>query len=221
MGAQPMARPNMESRWGPALTLFAMLVVVALLPMRLALLPQWVRFVLAAFALFPTIAVTITRGTRRSLAIERTAHLTFFVLVAVLTFVALAQLIYMMVRRSSELSGVTLLSSSLIVWVVNIGSNSIVYWQIDRGGPEARLRGDGVLPDWIFPQDDESNALIRPDWRPCFVDYFYLAYSTATAFSTTEVAPVTPRAKLLMMFESSISLVVIVLVGARAVNILA
>jgi hypothetical protein len=125
-----------------------------------------------------------------------------------------------MVRRSSELSGLTLLSSSIAVWLINIGTNSIVYWQLDRGGPEARLRGDAVRPDWLFPQDGASSEVIPPDWRPNFVDYFYLAYSTATAFSATEVAPLTSRAKLLMILESSISLVVIVLVGARAINIL-
>ena len=57
-------------------------------------------------------------------------------------------------------------------------------------------------------------------WHPAFVDYLYLSYSTATAFSTTEVAPLTPRAKLMMMLQSMISLVTIVLVASRAINIL-
>lgn len=211
---------NYESRWPPALTLSAMLVVLALLPMRLTLMPAWPRLALAAVALLPMAAVAVTSGSHRSLVVERMAHFAFYALVAVLTLLALAQLSYMMVRRSSELSAITLLSSSVALWIVNIVYHSILYWQLDRGGPEARLRGVAARPDWLFPQYDSSTVLVRPDWRPSFLDYFYLAYSTATAFSTTEVAPLTSRAKLLMMFESGISLTVIVLVGARAINIL-
>lgn len=215
-----MARRNFESRWQPASALFAIVIVVTLLPMRLTLMPEWPRFALTAVALLPLIAVAVTGGSHRSLVLERSAHFAFYALLAVLTFLAVAQLIHMMVRRSSGLSGVTLLSSSIAVWLVNVINHSILYWQLDRGGPEARLRGVAARPDWLFPQDDASTALVRPRWRPAFVDYLYLAYSTATAFSTTEVAPLTSRAKLLMMLESSISLMVIVLVGARAINIL-
>jgi len=215
-----MERQNYDSRWPPALVLFAMLAVVALLPMRLTLMPQLSRFALAAVALLPTVAVAVTSGSHRSLVIERMAHFAFYALVTLLTLFAVAQLIYMMVRRSSELSGLTLLLSSIAVWLVIIGINSILYWQLDRGGPEARLRGLAVHPDWLFPQDNASAVLVRANWRPNFVDYFYLAYSTATSFSTNEVVPLTSRAKLLMMLESIISLMVIVLVGARAINIL-
>lgn len=209
-----------ESRWPPALALLASVIAIALLPMRLALVPEWARFVLAAVALFPIIAVVLTRGSERSLLIERSAHFAFCALLAALTFLGLAQLIHVMISRSSSLSGITLLSSSIAVWLINVVNHSILYWQLDRGGPEARLRGRAARPDWLFPQDDASTALVGPGWRPAFVDYLYLAFSTATAFSTTEVAPLTSRAKLLMMLESSIALMVIVLVGARAINIL-
>lgn len=214
-----MKRQDFEPRWPPMLALIAILVVVALLPMRLTLMPQWPRAALAAVALLPMIGVAATRGSERSLVIERLAHLAFYTLVTLLTFLALGQLIHAMVKRSSELSGLTLLSSSIAVWLMNVGNHSLIYWRLDRGGPEARLKGNVPRADWLFPQDAPS-VLIPRDWRPRFVDYFYLAYSTATAFSTTEVAPLTSRAKILMMLESSISLMVIVLVGARAINIL-
>jgi uncharacterized membrane protein len=96
----------------------------------------------------------------------------------------------------------------------------LLYWQIDRGGPEGRIDGAHDWPDWLFPQVGAPAGDVPGDWRPTFVDYLYLSYSTATAFSTTEVAPLTARAKLLMMLQSMISLTTIVLVASRAINIL-
>jgi hypothetical protein len=96
---------------------------------------------------------------------------------------------------------------------------SLLYWQIDRGGPEARANKASPRPDWLFPQEGTPRD-VPPGWRPTFVDYLFLGYSTATAFSTTDVMPLTSRAKLLMMLESTISLATIVTVMSRAINIL-
>ena len=74
--------------------------------------------------------------------------------------------------------------------------------------------------DWLFPQVGAGDAA-PPDWRPVFVDYLYLAFSTATAFSTTDAAPLTPRAKVLMMLEAAVSLTTMVVVASRAINVLA
>ena len=78
----------------------------------------------------------------------------------------------------------------------------------------------GVKGDWLFPQV-EAPDVAPPDWRPSFVDYLAFGDSTATAFSTAEVAPLTSSAKLLMMLESTISLVTVVVVVSRAIGILA
>ena len=95
----------------------------------------------------------------------------------------------------------------------------MLYWQLDRGGPGARENREQVRPDWQFPQTGcPDNA--PADWRPAFVDYLFLGYSTATAFSPTDALPLSSRAKLLMMLESTISLVTIVVVASRAINIL-
>jgi hypothetical protein len=100
---------------------------------------------------------------------------------------------------------------------MNVLTFSLLYWQIDRGGP-ASLVND-TKKDWLFPQEGvrENGAL---NWRATFVDYLYLAFSTATAFSSTDVLPLTSRAKMLMMLESAISLVTTVAVASRAINIL-
>jgi hypothetical protein len=106
-----------------------------------------------------------------------------------------------------------------VVWVSNVLIFSLLYWRIDRGGPEARANNAGTRPDWLFPQPGAPEDA-PPDWRPTFVDYLFLGFSTATAFSPTDALPLTSRAKMLMMLESTMSLGTIVVVAARAINIL-
>jgi hypothetical protein len=132
---------------------------------------------------------------------------------------ALKTLISAMVRRSSEVTGLHLLTSSIAVWATTVLLFSVAYWRIDRGGPEARANHANRKPDWLFPQENAGED-VPPDWRPTFVDYLFLAFCTATAFSPTDAQPLTARGKLLMMLESTISLVTIVVVASRAINIL-
>jgi hypothetical protein len=91
---------------------------------------------------------------------------------------------------------------------------SLLYWQLDRGGPTLRVSAAPHRPDWIFPADQASPEDLAPGWRPQFIHYLFLGFSTATAFSTTDALPLTGRAKLAMMTESSISLVTLVVVAA-------
>jgi hypothetical protein len=167
----------------------------------------------------PMAAVMLTRAKERLLPIERTITLFFCVAVGSGMIVDLALLIVEMVRRSGEISGIQLLTSSVALWVLNVLTFSLLYWQIDRGGPEARGNDASPRPDWLFPQEGAPRD-VRPGWGPTFVDYLFLGYSTATAFSTTDVMPLTSRAKMLMMLESTISLATIVAVMSRAINIL-
>jgi hypothetical protein len=108
---------------------------------------------------------------------------------------------------------------SLIFAMANVIIFSIAYWRIDRGGPEARENKVRVRPDWIFPQEGVPDDFQR-DWRPSFVDYLFIGFTTATAFSPTDALPLSRRAKLLMMAQSLISLVTIIAVAARAINTL-
>ena len=105
-----------------------------------------------------------------------------------------------------------------MVWASNVLLFSLAYWRIDRGGPEARLNQPGTKPpDWVFPQ--QENAALR-NKNLTFVDYLFLAYWTAIAFSPTDALPLSSRAKLLMMLESMVSLVTIIVVVARAISII-
>ncbi|HTC81214.1 MAG TPA: hypothetical protein VK848_06740, partial [Acidimicrobiia bacterium] len=88
-----------------------------------------------------------------------------------------------------------------------------------RGGPVARAHAHREHPDFLFPQM-QTPELAAPDWEPGFADYFYLSFTNATAFSPTDVLPLSRWAKLMMMLQSIVSLVTVALVIARAVNIL-
>ena len=180
---------------------------------------MWAPSVLGIALIVPMAAVMLSRAKERWLLIERTVTLIYCVVLGSAIVAGLALLIGEMVRRSGEISGVALLTSSVALWVLNVLTFSLLYWQIDRGGPETRANHASPRPDWLFPQEGAPRD-VPPDWRPTFVDYLFLGYSTATAFSTTDVMPLTSRAKMLMMLESTISLATIVAVMSRAINIL-
>ena len=167
----------------------------------------------------PMAVVGLTAAKARWLGIERIVTLLFFVFVGVGIVVNLASLIREMVHRSAGIDGLQLLSSSIAVWVVNVLVFSILYWEMDRGSPEARANTGGKKPDWLFPQEGAVGD-VPADWRPTFVDYLFLGFTTSAAFSPTDTLPLTSRAKILMMLQCTISLVTIVAVASRAINIL-
>ena len=112
----------------------------------------------------------------------------------------------------------TLLAAGGAIWLTNVIAFALWYWDLDRGGPVPRAHGVGA-PTFVFPEMTNSQY-VAADWYPKFFDYFHLSYVTATAFSPTDVSAIRPWAKSLMMVEEAISLVVGLLVIARAVNIL-
>ncbi len=119
-------------------------------------------------------------------------------------------------------TGRTLLLDAINIWATNVVIFALWFWTLDRGSPSSRGL---VLPDrrdFLFTQQQQAPD-INPtfaDWSPGFMDYVFLAYTNATAFSPADTFPLTVRAKLLMMAESFISLITIALVASRAVGIL-
>ena len=164
-------------------------------------------------------AVTLTKANTFWLLVERRMIMLFAAAYIVNTTAELADMIGIITLHPPETRQISLLSSSLVIWVTNVLTFSLVYWQIDAGGPYARESGTSAKPDWLFPQAAAPEAS-APDWRPTFLDYLFLGFNTATAFSPTDAAPLTRRAKMLMMLESAISLLTLVIVAARAVNVL-
>jgi hypothetical protein len=133
--------------------------------------------------------------------------------------VLLAYLLRDMARVHSGISGLTLLTTSIAIWTENILVFALAYWQIDRGGPTGRVKGFRGRADFTFPIGNPSDG-VPDDWRPVFADYLALAYNTSAAFSPTDVLPLTTRAKMMMTTQSIISLITVIAVGARAINIL-
>jgi hypothetical protein len=214
--AQPI---RVEPRWPVVLAILGVLFVLTLLPARVRLLPAWTPYALGIALLVPIAGVWLSGADARWLRVERTTTLVFSLLAEAVTFTTLMYLVVAMLNRPEEFSGRQLLTSSVGAWVTNVLVFALVDWQIDRGGPEARLNDAGMRPDWLFPQTG-APELAPPAWRPAFIDYLFLAFPTATAFSPTDALPLTTRAKLLIMAESSVSLVTIVTVAARAINLL-
>jgi len=208
-----------ERRLPVALTTFAVVLLLAFTPSRIRLFPDWVFYGCAIIVLLPMIIVGIVSDKRRWLRIERFVTLGFccFCFAGIIT--TLVILTRAILYHSAGVSGLQLLATSIAVWNANVLVFALFYWQIDRGGPEARLYDKGVKPDFHFPCQDFSGE-IPLNWKPTFIDYLFLGFSTSTAFSMTEAVPITHRAKLLIMLQSSVSLVTLVVVGARAINIL-
>ena len=111
-----------------------------------------------------------------------------------------------------------LLASGGAIWLTNVIAFGRWYWDLDRGGAAARARGAGQ-PAFVFPEMNNAQY-VKPGWYPKFFDYLHLSFTTATAFSPTDVSAIRSWAKLMMMGEETISLVVALLVVSRAVNIL-
>jgi hypothetical protein len=112
-----------------------------------------------------------------------------------------------------------LLACGGIIWLTNVIAFGLWYWDLDRGGAAARATGSTGRPAFLFPEMSNPEY-VDADWSPAFVDYLHLSFTTATAFSPTDVSPLKPWAKVMMMSEETISLVLGILVVARAVNIL-
>jgi hypothetical protein len=216
---EPAQTIRHESRWPPALAILFMLFLAAALPGHVTALPVWVSYLAALAVLVPMVAVALTKGNTLWLRIERAMIILLATVYVANTIAELADLIGAITLHPSGQNAFSLLSSSVAIWVANVLTFSLLYWQIDRGGPYARASNLSAKPDWVFPQPATPEDL-PPDWRPLFLDYLYLGYNTATAFSPTDALPLTHRAKMLMMIESTISLLTMVIILARAINVL-
>jgi hypothetical protein len=216
--AQAAART--EARWPVAVGIVCVFLLLAVLPERVRLLPVSVLWAPCAAVLAPLALASLARPRSFWQRVETVVTLLFVATAGVANLAFLFELLKDIIGRSGPVSGLALLSASIAVWCVNVLMFSLLYWQMDRGGPGGRASASRGRPDWSFPQESASEEDVPPDWRPSYPDYLFLSFSTATAFSTTEVPPFTTRAKMFMMAEATVSLMTLALVAARAVNIL-
>jgi uncharacterized membrane protein len=211
---------RIEPRWLPLVGILVVVALTVILQTRVHLLPSWVPYLIAALILIPMAAVQLTRGAAIWLRVERVTTIVFVVIVTPLTVTGLANIIHQIMAHATQMSGAELLESAIFAWITNVVAFSLLYWWLDRGGPERRILEQGIRPDWRFPQQDAPPEDVPEGWGPTYIDYLFLSFSTCTAFSTTETSPMTRRAKMLMMLEAAISLVTITAVAARAINVL-
>jgi hypothetical protein len=121
--------------------------------------------------------------------------------------------------QGGKVGGRPLILAGLVLWWTNVLLFGLWFWELDRGGPMARLIETGAKPDFLFPQMSQK-ALAPDGWLPGLIDYLYTSFTNATAFSPTDTLPLTPIAKVLMTVQSFAALTTVGLVLARAVNIL-
>lgn len=180
-------------------------------------LPWWIWLVLALPALL--LAVDLLLGLRgKGIARSRTAAIVLLALLASGNFAALVILVAGLVTASTaDLSGGELLLTGFAIYTTDLVVFGLIFWEVEAGGPTARL--DSAARDAVefrFPQDDDKNA----DWKPGVWDYLYVSLTNSIAFSPTDTMPLTLRAKALMGLESVIAAMTVLLVAARAVNVL-
>jgi hypothetical protein len=207
-----------ESRWPMAGAVLAAMVLTILLPDEMRLGPQWVLPLIEGALLVAVIAGDPGKINRRS----RWLRVLSIVLVSVLVLGALwatVQLIDDLIHGGAVTNSASeLLEAGTIVWVSNNIAFALLYWELDGGGAAARAHRLPSHYGFAFPQQ-LNPRIASPDWRPRFIDYLYLGFTNATAFSPTDAMPLAPWAKIAMAVQALVSLGILGLVIARAVNV--
>ena len=210
-----------ESRWPTVGALLAAVCLTALLPSSLRFGPVYLLPILELALLIALIAGDPGKIDQRDKWL-RWVSLTLMSVLILGALWATASLIHILVVGKDPIvnDAVKLLQAGAVVWVSNNVAFSLFYWDLDSGGSASRLHHAPQYPDLAFPQQ-LNPPVAPPGWRPLFIDYLYLGFTNATAFSPTDVMPLAAWAKVAMAVQSLISLSVLGLVIARAVNVLA
>ncbi|HEY0812107.1 MAG TPA: hypothetical protein VGE11_02400 [Pseudonocardia sp.] len=207
-----------ENRWTVATSIVVAIGLQVALPDRLTLINRWLLPGLELVLLVALIVAVPKRFNRES-RVLRAASLSLTGLLTLANGWSAVLLVLGLVNGIEGEDAGPLLSTGAAIWLTNVIAFALWYWQFDRGGPAARAQARRKLPDFVFVQM-QTPALADPEWEPAFVDYLYLSFTNATAFSPTDTLPLTRWAKLTMLAQSLVSLVTVALVIARAVNIL-
>ena len=209
-----------ESRWPMALAVLAAGGLRAVLPPELRNGDARWAFVLVVFALLAILVIGDPGRIDRDSTWLRAATGTLIGLISAVNASAAVRLVAGIISDAKFSNDADiLLASGGVIWLTNVIAFGLWYWDLDRGGAAARARGPGRQPAFVFPEMTNARY-VGADWYPKFIDYLHLSFTAATAFSPTDVSAIRSWAKLMMMAEEAISLVVAILVVSRAVNIL-
>lgn len=222
MTDEPRTDPDApEPRWPALIAVLAVAGLYAAIPGSLALGPRWLQLAIVGAMLVPTV-ITHHRGN----------HFINQVLGQLITAVMTVFMVWSLVLLVRALpthkeSPVALLRSAAALWATNVLVFALWYWRLDGGGPHGRAARRGYISgSFLFPQmtlaGKHRDGVAPPvaDWSPHFIDYLFLAFNTSTAFSPTDTPVLSRWAKVLTMIQSAIALATVVILAARAVNIL-
>jgi uncharacterized membrane protein len=152
---------------------------------------------------------------------HRLAHLLGLGLLALVTLAVIGS-VFLLISNSfgGQTPAPALLQDAALLWIINVVTFAVWYWSIDGGGPAQRHREEHVSEDFQFPQMNFEDKTTRV-WSPGFLDYLFLAFNTSTAFSPTDTAFLSQRAKVLMMVQALLSLLILAVLVGRAINTIA
>ena len=203
--------------WPAQLTVAVAVALNFALAERVTVGPTWLLPSVEGALLALLVFVAPARANRHSVGVRRFA-LAVIAVVSLTNVVSLARLVNFLIS-GGHAGGHALILSGAVLWATNVLLFSVWYWELDRGGPVTRFMESEALPDFQFPQM-ENPRFAPAQWRPGFLDYFYVSLTNATAFSPTDTMPLTQTAKAVMGLQSVTALLTVGLVVARAVNIL-
>ena len=205
--------------WAPQLVVLGAIALQLVLSDRITLGPYWLLPGVEALLLVGLAAVSPHPRVRHT-PTRRYIAMALIGLVSAVNVFSLIELTRFLLH-GGKVGGRPLIFSGVALWVTNVLLFGLWYWELDRGGPVERAQRSGAVPDFLFPQMADAARFTRPNWVPGLVDYLYVSFTNATAFSPTDTMPLTATAKSLMTAQSVVSLLIVVLVVARAVNVLA
>jgi uncharacterized membrane protein len=206
-----------EPFWQAQLAVLFALLLYLVLPGRLTLGPRWLLPLFEGVLLLGLAISTPYRHHSQSPA-RRRLSIGLIALVTAANFTALGLLVHLLLERNTA-AGRDLIIAAGQIWLTNVAVFALWYWEVDCGGPHIRTKSELQTPDFLFPQMTVPE-LPPGDWRPGFLDYLYVAFTNASAFSPTDAMPLSVRVKSLMLVEAMASFLTVGLIAARAVNIL-
>ena len=190
-----------------------------ILPKRLTIGDSWLLPSVEGALLLALVVASPLPNVRHS-PLRRQIAITLIGLVSAVNVYSLIELAHYLIHHNVT-NGRQLIFSGIGLWVTNILLFGLWYFELDRGGPVARLLGEERHADFLFVQMNADAAKYAPEgWTPRLVDYLYTSFTNATAFSPTDTMPLTPQAKWLMAAQALVSFTTVGLIVARAVNIL-
>jgi hypothetical protein len=188
---------------------------------KLVIGPKWLIPAVEGLLLITLVAIAPQRASGIRGRHQRLLLWTILGLVTLTYLVSLGLLVHYLIT-GGRVGGHSLIGSGVVLWATNVLLFSVVYWDLDRGGPLHRYeKKERAWPDFQFPQmENPKFTPLGTKWQPSFLDYLYTSLTNATAFSPTDTMPLTQVAKLLMSIQGTAAIVTLGLVVARAVNIL-